>query len=302
MKNLRLVGFATICSFAFGGFLLVACSDDTSIPVTPDGGLDASTDSPIAVDAPIDSADANFDAGLRKDTFTEDLGNALCDTLSRCCYGGVVDGGGAVDGGTFDRAQCFTDNVKIGFEGSLAGFKGTASNAEIDQVAGDDCLKKIKALSCDLGGAEFQAARKACFNAIKGKATVGQDCASVVDCAPGLYCESLDAGSGKCAALKPAGGNCGGFDTGSQDNDFTLSDQACSWRAGGDPQLFCLQGPVPGPFLPKSEWACTAPRPNGEECANSLWCASGICNFADLTCTSPIGVFPQAYCGKYVKP
>ena len=301
MKNLRFVGFATLCSFAAAGLVLVACSDDTSVPTPSEAGVDGSTDAPTG-DSAIDSGDANVDAGLKPETFTGDLGNALCDTLSRCCYGGASDGG-AVDGGTFDRSTCLSDSVKIGFEGSLQGFNGAASNADIDQVAGADCLKKIRALSCDLEGPEFQAARTACFNAIKGRATAGQDCQSAVDCATGNYCNGADAGPGKCAALKGSGGNCGGFQTGTEDKDFLVSDLACSWRGGGDPKLFCLQGPLDGgPVLPKTEWTCSAARANGDECANSLWCASGICNVADSKCTSPIGVFPQSACGSYLKP
>ena len=301
MKNLRLVGFTTLCSIAAAGFVLVACSDDTSLPTKPDGGIDGSTDSPT-VDSAIDSGDANVDAGLKPETFTNDLANALCDTVSRCCFGAASDGG-AVDGGAFDRGACLTDNVKFGFEGSLRGFTGAASNADIDQVAGADCLKKIKALSCNLEGPEFQAARAACFNAIKGKATTGQACQSAVDCAPGNYCDGADAGPGKCAALKPAGGNCGSFTTSTEDDDFVVSDQACSWRGGGDPKLFCFQGPLDGgPALPKAEWTCSVPRANGGECANALWCASGVCNFADSKCTSPLGLFPQSACGHYLTP
>lgn len=312
MKNLRLLAFTSGSLLAFAG-VLMACGDDDTAVVAP--GNDASTDTSIdrSIDTGTDgrndgdagrdaTPDAPIaDAGLKLELFARDLANAVCDTLSRCCYGAPSDGGALDGGGTFDRASCVNRYSRVGFEGSLTGFDGILSNASIDQQAGSDCLQKVRAMSCNLPGTEFRDIRGACFAAVKGKAAAGQPCKNSVDCAPGTYCQSADAGPGTCAPLVGSGGNCGYATTGSLGSDINAGEQACSWRGGGETKLYCTAVDLASGPRPKSDWKCAGALPNGSDCFDSRWCSDGICDPDTLKCTSPVGIFPQAYCGTFVK-
>src|SRR6185295_13957029 len=97
MKHLRLLALTSCGLFAaYGG--LVACSDDTVITDTP---TEAGTDAPdTGTDAPPDTG-ADVDAGPPPSAtqFAQNLAEAMCGSLSRCCYGAAVDAGTPVDGG-----------------------------------------------------------------------------------------------------------------------------------------------------------------------------------------------------------
>lgn len=315
MKNLRLFAFATGSLLISTGVLL-ACSDDDSVVTTPgadggDGGTDSSRDNNVAPDADAGVADVVTDtnpdvitdAGLKLETFANELASVMCDTLSRCCFGAPNDGGTTLDGGgKFNRAACENFYDGIGFDTSLVGFRGIQSNAALDQGEAAACLQKVRAMTCSVTGTEYNSIRGSCYAAIKGKATASQACTNSVDCAQGTYCKSTDGGPGTCAALAGDGGACGVFDTGDQNTDLARADEVCSWKAGGVPKQFCDSIDFVSGVRPKAEWRCAPGRPNGGDCANTNWCSDGICNPDTLACTSPLGLYPQVACGQFVTP
>ncbi len=323
MKNLRLIGFTSVALIASCAAILGACSsEDTMVSASTDGGgrpegstadtgtadtgtdgggTDASTDSPIA-DGPTDSPSP--DAGLTLLKFADQVADAMCSTLSRCCYGDAnLDGGAPVDGGgTFDRAHCISLFTASGFEGSLKGFGGLAGKASLDQTSGADCLQKLSALTCNLAETEFDAARTACFAALRGTQAAAQPCSASIDCAPGNFCDAPGGGAGTCAALRAVGDGCATFNTGNQNTDLALADNVCSYRASGTPKLFCDSIDFAAGVKPTTDWKCAAALPNGSNCANSLWCNAGICDPDTNICTSPEGYFPMSFCSTFVKP
>jgi hypothetical protein len=318
MKNLRLIGFTSAALIASSAAVLGACSsEDTMVSASTDGGgapetstsdtgtdtgadggvVDGSTDSPP--DAPVET-----DAGLTLLKFADQVADAMCSTLSRCCYGDAkLDGGAPVDGGgTYDRAKCVGLFTASGFEGSLRGFGGLAGKAALDQTSGADCLQKINALTCNLAGPEFDAARTACFAALRGTQAAAQPCSHSIDCAPGNFCDAPDGVTGTCAPLHAINGGCATFNTGNQNTDLSLADEVCSYRASGTPKLFCDTIDFAAGVRPTVDWKCAAALPNGSNCANSLWCNAGICDPDTNICSSPERYFPMSFCSTFVKP
>lgn len=319
LRLIALVGAAAGVPLA----LLAACSsDDEAVTVNPpDGGVD----SPAATDAGKDTnnnvdgdkPDTNppFDAGLKPETFADTLASTLCDALTRCCFGAAsVQDGGTVDGGHFNRGRCLNAYRSSGFESSL--FHGAAlqfGNVTLDQVKGDDCLKKIQAMACDLTGASLKAIRAACFGALTGTVAENQPCRTSLECTPGHFCNPVndggvaDAGSavyGKCAPLRGAGDPCN--ITGDTQTDFQASlfaEEACSYRGGGDTNRRCASyDPDTDSYKPRDEWTCQSTVPNDAGCNTTVWCSDGICPIdAPFVCQTPLNYFGSE-CAAYVLP
>ncbi len=316
MKNLRLIGFTTAAFIVASAAVLAACSSDTTVSASGDGGgqpegstFEAGTDSggnDAGLDSTTDAAPdgSEVDAGLSLVNFADKVADTMCSTLSRCCYGDAkLDGGAAVDGGgTYDRAHCVNVFRSSGFEGSLNGFQGLTGKAVLDQASGADCLQKLQALTCNLSGTDFDAARTVCFAALHGTQAAAQPCSRAIDCAPGNFCDAPTGAAGTCAPLHAADGACSSFNTGDQNVDLTLADEICSYRAGGTPKLFCNTIDFASGVKPKADWKCAAALPNGSNCANSLWCNAGICDPNTNICASPNGYFPMSFCSTFVKP
>lgn len=304
MNKLRLIALTSAGLLVSTGALLVACSDDTSVNPAVDGGGEASTadvTTPDGGGGEDAKADA-FDSGFVVATFPKDLGNALCDSLSRCCFGNAnVPEGGVVDGGTFNRPSCETFYTQFGLEGSSLGHELLdGGNIELDHGKAADCIAKVKALSCDLSAADFQAARDACFGALRGKLNTGA-CKGNIECSQGFFCKGAlgsDSGAGTCTAIQPLGGNCGDFT-----DDPGASDPACSWRGGGDTKRFCefADDTTSGTLRDAGDWKCAEGLANGSGCYLSTWCKDGICDEATGECKTPSSFFANS-CAKYVTP
>lgn len=338
MKNFRLFVFISSSLTLSAAFVLAACSsDDNVVTVTPDsggsdtgpGGRDGNvdTDSGGEKDAGTDTG-SNTDAGLKLDTFAGTVANALCNTLTKCCFGSAnVPDGGAVDGGNFNRGKCLDLYSDLGFENSLIGSDViTLGNVTLDQTKGADCLAKINALTCDLTGANLKAARAACFGALSGKLAANQPCRSSLECAPGNFClPDADAGAGdggtpvigKCAALRGSGGNCSIVDTtggcaggdtqcvyDNSINDSNLAEDACSYRGGGDTNLRCSSyDSANDVYRSRDQWTCQATVANDTGCNSTVWCSDGICDpTANYVCKSPAKYFTPASCNTFVMP
>lgn len=286
---------------AFGVAFLVACSEDTSVSVDTEAGADAQPDSPKAdtgLDSGLDTSPP-FDGGFVVSTFDTVLATELCKSLSRCCYGTETPGDGGADGGTFDNAACITQFEKLGFQGSNLGTElRDGGNVVIDQVSADDCVNKVKALTCDVAGPAYSAARAACFAAYSGVFAAGHACKGAVECQRGHFCKGeLDGGPGVCTALRGLDGGCG--DNPDHPSEF---EESCSYRGGGDNGSYCnfydFNGA--GATLDAGDWKCaTAPGVNAN-CTSSVGCKDTICDPIDYVCKTPDRIFDQS-CTSFLK-
>lgn len=308
MKNLRLAILLGGGILGATGVLLACSSDDTVI--TDDAGTDAATPD-TGIDSGADAADTGadvlIDAGLTFDSFIDQMGEAYCSSLTRCCFGDPnlaegepVDGGGAFDSGTYDKTTCINLARRVGWEGSLT--NATAANdagkqVVLDQARALDCVAKVKAVSCLLARTDFVAIRTACFNAIRGTGTAGSNCSTSIECAPGFFCSSTQ----KCEALRGENEPCGDFTT-----DNGIAEEACSWRGSGDTNRFCETYDDAGTAIEDAgAWVCRTALPNGSFCNNSAWCAEGMCSIEqfEYICKEPVTYFPREpdNCGQLVK-
>ena len=297
--------------------VLLACGSDDTIVTGNDAGFDGGapdTGDDDAGQTPSDAgtdADARplIDSGLSFESFTASLADAYCGSLSRCCFGSdtikdgdPVDGGGAFDGGAFDRAQCVKFTRQVGFEASLneAELANDAGTVVLDQALALDCVAKVKALKCSLGRAEFVQVRDACFQAIRGSKTADAGCKSTIECGPGNFCNTS---AQRCEGLRSVNDKCGDY------ADAGFGEEACSWRASGDTSRFCESYNQAGELLPRASWACKAALANGSSCNNSAWCANGMCSLAEVSsaiefiCRDPVTYFPRdpTNCGSLVR-
>lgn len=299
MKHFRFAVIALGCSLSVAGALLACTSDDT-IVTHNDASVDADTSTP---DTGVEDAnpDVLIDAGLTFESFREKLADTFCRSVARCCFGDPnLAGDAGVDGGFYNQALCLQMGQSNGFEGSLLFNEDAGTPLILNQAQALECMAKLEAISCTLGREEFVAARAACFNAVRGTATVGATCMTGIDCVPGSFCNRA---TGKCEALRPEDGGCGDFDPSTGNPD-----EACSWRASGDTNLFCDSWDfVASDFRPTQEWRCQRARANGQLCINSTSCAEGLCDDrndidhndqVDYICRSPITYFPRTpdYC------
>ena len=309
MKNLRLLAIGSLSVVLFASGVLVACSDDTTNPTGdaggPDGFVPPTTDGgdgggPDAADAAPDV----LDAGFVLTTFPEQLATAICKSLSRCCYGNAnLDAGSPVDGGTYDQAGCIDTYRRNGWDTSNFNTASAldAGAIALDQAKALDCITKVSALTCDLPSSEYDMINAACFAAYKGKIANGAACQSSLECGSTSFCQrATSASAGTCAPLRAAGDSCGDFIT--DPTDLNLGDEACSYRASGIPDSHCdsiaaFDGPT---YKPLADWKCVANLDVGSSCANTNWCASGICTI-DHVCADPYKYFDST-CSSYVTP
>lgn len=297
--SLRLVVLFGGASLVAGASLLVACSDDTTVNPTTDGGHpDGPTPTEGGPDSGTDTGTDTsppFDGGFVVDTFDGVLAAEICKALARCCYGNPNPPDGGADGGSFDAQKCRDNLGRVGFESSNADSPlKDGGNITLDQVSADSCIKKVQAMSCNLPGAEFKAIRTACFGAYAGKLAAGATCIHSIECQPGSFCKTVgDAGTGQCLALRGLNGACG-------DSDPERPDEACSYRAGGNTGNFCKFGDVvTGVILPPAAWKCEAAGPAGFDCATNVWCNETICN-DNSKCETPNKYF-DSQCGLFIK-
>ena len=302
MRNhLRLV-LALGSASVFGAALLLACSDDTSVAPVTEAGSDApsKSDSPIGPDGgggPDTSPP--FDGGFVVDTFDSVVATELCGTLARCCYGSAMPGPGAADGGTFDTNACIAAFGSMGFLNSNVGTAQLRDGGSValDQVSADSCIKKIKAMSCNLPGPDYVAARAACFGAYSGKIAASGACTATVECQAGLFCKGQkDGGTGVCTAIKALNGGCG-----ENPDHPTEYEEECSYRGGGDNGVFCKNYDFgTDSYLDAGAWTCTAAGGVGSRCANHTWCKDTICQPSTAVCETPEKIFDTS-CGLFVK-
>ncbi|AKV00805.1 hypothetical protein AKJ09_07468 [Labilithrix luteola] len=318
MKNLRLLAFTTGTLFLSSAFMLAACSDDTVVtPIDTDSGVDGGTDAKADTSTPdaTDSGpDATADAGITLDNYITNVGEALCNAITRCCFGNPnVPDGGAVTGGTFGRAQCVKQQAHFGFEQTNFGAEDlTSGTFVLDQAKAQQCMQQAEAMQCDLSGASLRQIRSVCFEAISGTVAKDKACKADIECAPGSFCNPTDPSSltnraGTCQPLRGAGGNCGDVaNTGDEDTDQQLAEYACSSRAAGDTGLHCdsfdfTAGPD-GAYRARADWKCMAGVDNGQKCSSNVWCKTGICDTAnDGICKDPLEIL-QNSCTAFVIP
>lgn len=302
MRNrLRLFVLMGGASMALGALFLVACSDDTSVDVTPkaDAGPDSPATDSSVVDPDGSKPDSGFDGGFQLETFDDVVATELCKSLARCCYGSATPDAGGADGGTFDLAACRTKYGKLGFEGSNIDVPVTdAGTIALDQVKADTCITKIKAMSCTLAGPEYESIASACFAAYAGRLGANAPCRASIECTSGSFCKGADndGGTGTCSPIRAIGESCGDFTT-----DPAIAAESCSYRRGGQPGNFCkfYDFTPPGAFIDSADWKCTAPLAVGGDCANSFWCDQSTCQ--NSVCATPDNYFGQS-CEAFLVP
>jgi hypothetical protein len=312
MRHFRFALVAVGSVLAAAGVLLACTSDDTV--VTDDAGADTgtgpetgTTDSGVDAGEKDAEPDVLVDAGLTFPTFREQLANSFCRSIARCCFGdSALAHDAGVDGGFFDRDSCLSLARSAGFEGSNLFNEDAGTPLVLNQAQALECVAKVDAIACQLGRAEFVAARSACFNAVRGTAVAGDACATGIDCVPGTFCNRT---TSKCENLRGDDAGCGDFI-----DDTYRAEEACSWRGSGDTNRFCdswdfaQQAPKP-----QAEWRCRPAVATGERCLSSPWCADGLCDDRndldnngenDYVCRSPITYFPRTpdFCDSLVKP
>lgn len=298
MKHLRLLALTSSALFAaYGG--LVACSDDTVVTDPPAEG--GTTDSPADNFVP-DSGTPDVNNSPDAETapqFAQRLGAAMCQALARCCYGNgnLAEDGGIPDGGNYKKASCENFWRNLGFEGSNLNVMTTDAGAvNVNAVQGNDCIAKVNALTCNLGGAELTAVRNSCFAVLSGKANAGATCTSPLDCGPGSFCRYNDAGTGgTCTTLRPDGGACGDFldHIASNDTAIAPAEEACSYRRGGLTNLHCDNYDyVGGAYRARTDWKCVPRVAAGGRCNYSNWCTNEVCNGdPNYTCVPSLDYF-----------
>jgi hypothetical protein len=285
MRNAFRLMVALSGAAVVGAGALLACSDDTSVNASTDGGPTPTPDSGIDSQPPTDSgADTSpFDGGFMVDTFDSVLADEVCKALARCCWGSATPDAGGADGGTFDDTKCKTMTQTYGFEGSNIGTElRDAGNVTVDQVAADSCIQKVKAMTCNLPGTEFTQIRNGCYKAYQGKLGSGAACTGSIECQSGNFCKVGAGGSGTCAPLRAVDAGCGDFT-----DKPALGEEACSYRAGGDTNAHCkFFDYTANALLDAGDWKCVPGLGVGGDCASSTWCTDSICE-ANNKCTSP---------------
>lgn len=305
-KSLRLA-LAVSGASLVGATFLIACGDDTEVTTGTDAGAEAGTDARFdspqndtgLVDAGTDSdSDADIDAGFVLDKFDTTLATTICESLARCCYGTPTPGDGGADGGTFDKAACVTKFEQLGFQNSNVGPElKDGGNVVLNQTSALDCINKVKALTCDVPGAEYVAARVACFAAYRGKLAAAAPCKGAAECQMGHFCKGAnDGGAGVCTALRPLGGPCG--DNPDHPSEY---EEACSYRAGGETNTYCKFYDFGSGDLDAGDWKCTASGAPATNCATSNWCKDSICDPGTAVCKTPDKIFDDS-CGTFLKP
>lgn len=317
MKALRLIFTVSFAATGFAGGV-IACSSDDPGTGLPDAGIEPDAAPFDDADAPDAGPDVITDAGLKVETYAEQIANTICNALTRCCFGnadvpeGVVVDGGDAGSGAFDRAECLDVYAKLGFESSNLGLSVSHQNVQVNQAKGAECIAKINSLMCDLTGASLKEIRSACFSALEGQLQDGAPCRTSLECEKGLFCLPGDGGVGDavgaCAPLRTAGQSCSIQDTGEPSADSTASEIACSWRGGGDTSLRCASyDSVTGGYkVDRSQWTCEPAVANGESCNTTVSCADGICDpgeaFDKYTCEPVLTYFNRFACAAHIDP
>jgi hypothetical protein len=260
----------------------------------------------VKIPHPLTTVPTSPDEGLSVSNFSARLGDAMCGSLARCCYGdaSLADKAPLGNGNVFHRAACAGTNHfgTSGLEGSSVGASLVGGgNVVLDKAKAQDCLAQVKALPCDTPAATFAAARAACFGALRGVLTAGA-CKGNIECAEGFFCKTPEGSAsndGVCTPLRSIDGACGDF------GDHNYADAACSWRGGGNTKAFCALANFGGAkgvgILPPAQWKCEAGKPNGASCGNSTWCADGICDETTGVCSATSKLFAMQ-CSIYAYP
>lgn len=310
-KSLRFFAFAGVGLSSMVA-VVAACDSDDTVIVTPDSGVPDSTTPPTPPGPFVDAGDAG-DASLTVPDFVALIESETCHALTRCCFGNAdMKTGDIVDAGEFPGQVYKEESCKevvrnLGIEYSAVGSElvdgGTVT---VDSAQAQLCIDKLKALTCLLPATELQSIRAACFAALKGSKSAGDDCVASVECPEGHFCNPT---TSKCAPLSADGGPCNFFENVQDAGDLVLdsikNEEACSTRGSGDTNLRCTTYDLSAPdfYRPRDEWKCAPTVANDSDCNSTVWCAEGICDITndDYICRTPVDYFKNN-CGGVVDP
>jgi hypothetical protein len=245
---------ATDASTDKGGHPDVTQPDGT---VGDDGGGDVQVTDTGSGDADGGSTDGTVDA-LPLGQFGLAMAQAYCQRSKDCCA--AYDGGTLPDGGQlpFVLSVCVGFLQSSGWENSVTGLdvNGAAAHVTYDPAKAAACVAAINnpgasKFSCPvITSTEYSGITDTCYSAVTG--TVGPDasCAVDIECQPGNFCQTGDAG-GACAALLATGTACS-------------RDGQCSYRGKG---AYC-----------NADAGCQPPLALDTACITNVQCASGLCD------------------------
>jgi hypothetical protein len=315
MKNLRRFVFVFGCAVlppTATGLVFVSCGgDDTTGPnmssdggqdgtmpdvvtmdvgpdnatrndAAPDAAPDVTTDAPTTVDADAGALDAGFDVAQML-AFPGQVATALCDRTAVCC------GFSGLDASAFNATKCINSSLPIGFKGSSFGSDLLDSGrVTFNASKAQSCLSQLAAIDCvtnQLTSAVDIALYANCFGALIGTLPVDASCAGSIECAPGEFCDPVEAGADAsvCRALRTANQVCSDFypnpDSGAAPSaaQLTNAQSACSYRGSGDTNLACayLDSTTFGYLYPA---VCVAAGPLDAGCVSDQECTSKTCS------------------------
>jgi hypothetical protein len=273
----------------------------------PDSGQDATVDAADGaslVDAGSDAADASIDTGIDAGSildFPGKVATALCERTAVCC------GFSGLDASGFNSGKCFNDFVGTGFKGSSLGAELLdAGNITFNPSKAQSCLAQIAAIDCttnQLTSAVDTALYADCFAALVGTLQVGSSCAGSIQCAPGEFCDPVEAGADAsfCQPLRTANQPCsdfypnpdsGVFPTGTQ---IVNAQTACSYRGSGDTNLACAYLD-PKTFQYLYPAVCVPAGPLDAGCISDQACTSKACSVPACV-TAERFIFPATCTG-----
>lgn len=233
-----------------------------------------------------------------KDNFQAVVVEELCKKLANCCFGDEnLSADASVDGGHYNQTRCLDMYRAASLEESAPGPKASFGRISFDESQAESCISAIRSLSCTTTGAEYQAARAACYGATVGVQATNDPCHVSAECSPGHYCNALD-GGGSCVALRDVDASCGDLV-----GDPTAGQQLCSYRYSGDPARYCESYDFgTSHTILAANRKCKVAGANGARCTTNEWCASGLCDFDTGTCVASVNEYPSYACDYFRSP
>jgi hypothetical protein len=263
-----------------------ATPDATTDAIAPDGSTDGSTTT--AIDGSTDAGDgslADGEAGAIDPAllaFPNQLATAFCGKLAACCLG--------LDAGAFDTPGCIATETVQGYSASLVGSAGLIDSGllTLNATKALACLNDIAAIDCGANILTTQgqiALLDDCTAAVVGVLAVGAPCVTSIECATNEFCKTpTDGGTqGLCAPLAGDGGSCA-----FGNEQFGLSEEACSFRRSGNTDLRCANADLNtgDPFDAATGFVCAPADTLNGGCNFNQDCVTQICDQTSFTCVA----------------
>ncbi|HEX3697103.1 MAG TPA: hypothetical protein VH374_17130 [Polyangia bacterium] len=145
------------------------------------------------------------DTPLQPAAFPTAFVRAGCARVQACC---VQQAQSPVAGDAQTSCEAMYD-----FSAALMGDLGEAvrqGRAVYDADKAVACVDKLATIGCDIHIDVTRAdmVSDECAQAVRGLVSVGGDCQSTWECAPGLFCDGVSDGDHRCVSRRPDGAPC----------------------------------------------------------------------------------------------